>query len=146
MVNCTPTYDAFVVTKLREAGVVILGKVSQPEILIQNHLNEFAFQGISRSSLGGQVRNPYDLTRTPGGSSGGTGVSIAANFAMVGIGTDTLNSVFPKVLTDERSAVRRQLVISLDSVRHEGSSVVAVLFLTRGHRIKLGRWRAVLRM
>lgn len=52
-----------------------------------------AFQGISRSSLGGQVRNPYDLNRTPGGSSGGTGASIAANFAMLGIGTDTMNSV-----------------------------------------------------
>lgn len=59
----------------------------------QNNLNEFAFQGISRSSIGGQVRNPYDFSRTPGGSSGGTGVSIAANFAMVGIGTDTMNSV-----------------------------------------------------
>jgi hypothetical protein len=146
MVNCTPTNDAFVVTKLRQAGAVVLGKVCQPDILIQNHLNEFAFQGISRSSLGGQVRNPYDLTRTPGGSSGGTGASIAANFAMVGIGTDTLNSVFPKFSTDERSAVYRQLVISLDSARHEVSLVVAVLFLTRGRRIKLDRLREVLRM
>jgi hypothetical protein len=39
------------------------------------------------------VRNPYDFSRTPGGSSGGTGASIAANFAMVGLGTDTMNSV-----------------------------------------------------
>ena len=43
--------------------------------------------------MGGHVHNPYDLTRTPGGSSGGTGASIAANFAMVGIGSDTMNSV-----------------------------------------------------
>jgi amidase len=42
------------------------------------------------------VRNPYDFSRTPGGSSGGTGASIAANFAMVGLGTDTMNSVCPE--------------------------------------------------
>src|SRR4030095_2783686 len=41
------------------------------------------------SSLGGQTRNPYDLTRTPGGSSGGTGAAIAANFGVLGTGSDT---------------------------------------------------------
>jgi amidase len=41
----------------------------------------------------GQTRNPYDLTRTPGGSSGGTGAGVAANFAIAGIGTDTVNSI-----------------------------------------------------
>lgn len=45
------------------------------------------------SSLGGQTLNPYDLTRTPGGSSGGTATAFAANFAVVGMGTDTVNSV-----------------------------------------------------
>jgi amidase len=48
---------------------------------------------MSISSLGGQVRNPYDLTRTPGGSSGGTGASIAANFAVLGTGSDTGQSI-----------------------------------------------------
>ena len=45
--------------------------------------------GTSVSSLGGQTRNPYDLTRTPGGSSGGTGAAIAANFGVLGTGSDT---------------------------------------------------------
>src|SRR4030088_3006669 len=48
---------------------------------------------MSISSLGGQVKNPYDLKRTPGGSSGGTGVAVAANFAAAGTGSDTGGSV-----------------------------------------------------
>jgi Asp-tRNA(Asn)/Glu-tRNA(Gln) amidotransferase A subunit family amidase len=48
---------------------------------------------MSLSSLGGQVLNPYDLTRTPGGSSGGTGAAIAANFAVLGTGSDTGQSI-----------------------------------------------------
>jgi Asp-tRNA(Asn)/Glu-tRNA(Gln) amidotransferase A subunit family amidase len=79
-----PEKDAFVVTRLREAGAIILGKAN---------LQEFASGGISVSSLGGQVKNPYDLTRTPGGSSGGTGAAIAANFASVGAGSDTGGSI-----------------------------------------------------
>src|ERR1700692_1984712 len=66
-----PEKDAFAVERLREAGALILGK---------SNLQEFASGGISVSSLGGQVKNPYDLTRTPGGSSGGTGAAVAANF------------------------------------------------------------------
>jgi amidase len=57
------------------------------------NMQEFARGGMSISSLGGQVRNPYDLDRTPGGSSGGTGAAIAANFAVVGTGSDTGQSV-----------------------------------------------------
>ena len=56
-------------------------------------MHEFAVWGESVSSVLGQVLNPYDLTRTPGGSSGGTGAGMAANFAAVGIGTDTINSI-----------------------------------------------------
>jgi Asp-tRNA(Asn)/Glu-tRNA(Gln) amidotransferase A subunit family amidase len=48
---------------------------------------------MSISSLGGQVRNPYDLSRTPGGSSGGTAASVAANFAVLGTGSDTGQSI-----------------------------------------------------
>ena len=79
-----PDKDAFAVTKLRESGALILGKTN---------LQEFASGGISVSSLGGQVKNPYDLTRTPGGSSGGTGAAVAANFAAVGTGSDTGGSI-----------------------------------------------------
>jgi Asp-tRNA(Asn)/Glu-tRNA(Gln) amidotransferase A subunit family amidase len=79
-----PEKDAFAVRRLREAGAVILGKAN---------LQEFASGGISVSSLGGQVKNPYDLTRTPGGSSGGTGAAVAANFAAAGTGSDTGGSI-----------------------------------------------------
>src|ERR1700758_3312663 len=79
-----PDKDAFAVKKLREAGALILGKTN---------LQEFASGGISVSSLGGQVLNPYDLSRTPGGSSGGTGAALAANFAVLGTGSDTGQSI-----------------------------------------------------
>jgi amidase len=79
-----PEKDAFAVKKLREAGALILGKTN---------MSEFATGGISASSLGGQVKNPYDLTRTPGGSSGGTGAAVAANLAAVGTGSDTGGSI-----------------------------------------------------
>ncbi len=79
-----PKADAFLARKLREAGAVIIAKVN---------LTEFAASGITRSSLQGQTLNPYDLTRTPGGSSGGTGAAVAANFGVAGIGTDTVNSI-----------------------------------------------------
>jgi amidase len=78
-----PPDDAFVVKKLRDAGAVILAKVN---------LSEFASGG-AFSSLGGQTRNPHDPARTPSGSSGGTGVSIAAGYAVLGLGTDTGGSV-----------------------------------------------------
>ena len=74
--------DAFMVKKLRDAGAIIFAKVN---------LGEFANGG--QSSLGGQSLNPHDLTRTPAGSSGGTGVAIAAGFAPLGLGTDTGGSI-----------------------------------------------------
>ena len=78
-----PPDDAFVVKKLRAAGAVIVAKLN---------LSEFA-SGAAHSSLGGQILNPHDLSRTPSGSSGGTGAAIAAAFAMAGLGTDTGGSV-----------------------------------------------------
>ncbi len=78
-----PPADAFVVNKLRAAGAIVLAKVN---------LSEFASGG-AHSSLGGQSLNPHDLTRTPSGSSGGTGVSIAAAYAPLGMGTDTGGSI-----------------------------------------------------
>ncbi|EGO63451.1 amidase [Acetonema longum DSM 6540] len=79
-----PAADAFIVRKLRQAGAIILAKAN---------LHEFAIWGETVSSILGQTLNPYDLTRSPGGSSGGTGAGIAANFGTVGIGTDTVNSI-----------------------------------------------------
>ncbi len=79
-----PKEDAFQVTKLRAAGVVILGKTN---------LHELAAGITSVSSMGGQTRNPYDPARNPGGSSGGTGAAVAANFAAAGMGSDTCGSI-----------------------------------------------------
>jgi amidase len=76
--------DGFVVKKLREAGAIVVAKAN---------LHELARAGTSVSSLGGQTKNPYDLTRTPGGSSGGTGAAIAANFGVLGTGSDTGQSI-----------------------------------------------------
>ena len=84
MKTSRPKTDAFTVDKIRKAGALILGKTN---------LQEFARGGVSISSLGGQVLNPYDLTRTPGGSSGGTGASVAANLALIGTGSDTGQSI-----------------------------------------------------
>jgi amidase len=78
-----PSKDAFVVKKLRDAGAIILAKVN---------MSEFASAG-AYSSLGGQSLNPHDLARTPSGSSGGTGVAIAAGYAPIGMGTDTGGSI-----------------------------------------------------
>ncbi|MDB4877902.1 MAG: gatAX [Gemmatimonadetes bacterium] len=79
-----PGRDAFVVAKLRAAGAIIIGK---------SNMHELAAGITSISSLGGQTRNAYDQTRCPGGSSGGTGAAIAANFAAVGWGSDTCGSI-----------------------------------------------------
>lgn len=79
-----PSEDAYITQKLKEAGAIILAKVN---------LHEFAVWGETISSILGQTLNPYDLTRTPGGSSGGTSAGIAANFGIIGIGTDTINSI-----------------------------------------------------
>jgi len=77
-----PTKDAFVVKKLREAGAVILGKVNQSDWYAETEI-------LTASTLGGSTKNPYDLTRTPGWSSSGTGASMAAYFATVGLGSET---------------------------------------------------------
>jgi amidase len=76
--------DAFLVRKLREAGAVFLGKTN---------MHEFAFGITTISSLGGQSLNPYDIRRNPGGSSGGTGAAVAANYAVFGMGSDTCGSI-----------------------------------------------------
>jgi amidase len=79
-----PAADAFQVKKLRDAGAVILGKTTMHELA----------SGITNiSSLTNQTRNPYDLYRTPGGSSGGTGAAIGASFAAAGMGSDTCGSI-----------------------------------------------------
>lgn len=79
-----PEHDATVVRKLRDAGAIIFFKAN---------LDEFNFAARGFSSLGGQVLNPYDLTRNPGGSSAGPGVSVTAAFATLAIATETGASI-----------------------------------------------------
>lgn len=81
--------DAPLIARLRKAGAIILGKANLSE-----WANIRSNRSISGwSAIGGQVRNPYALDRTPCGSSSGTGAAIAASFAAVGIGTETDGSV-----------------------------------------------------
>jgi amidase len=86
-----PKNEAAIVRRLKAAGAIILGKTN---------LDEFTFGTRGISSLGGQTLNPYDLTRNPAGSSGGSGAAVSANFAMAALGTDTGSSIrFPSSAT-----------------------------------------------
>ncbi|MBI4460793.1 MAG: amidase [Acidobacteria bacterium] len=78
-----PPNEATVVERLRAAGAIILGKTNMTEMVT----------AALDSSLGGRTSNPWDLTRTPGQSSAGTGAALAANFVLLGTGTDNGQSV-----------------------------------------------------
>jgi amidase len=75
-----PARDATVVSRLRDAGAIIF---------LKTNMDELALGSRGLSSLGGQILDPYDLTRNPGGSSGGTGVAVNVAFAAVGVATET---------------------------------------------------------
>lgn len=77
--------DAVIISRLKKAGAIILAK---------SNMAEWAFSPyFTISSTAGETRNAYDLNRVPAGSSGGTASAVAANFGLVGLGTDTGNSV-----------------------------------------------------
>jgi Asp-tRNA(Asn)/Glu-tRNA(Gln) amidotransferase A subunit family amidase len=80
-----PPDDAFMVKKLRQADAIIIAK---------SNMGEWAFSPYNTiSSTHGETRNAYDLSRVPAGSSGGTASAIAANFGVIGMGSDTGNSI-----------------------------------------------------
>jgi amidase len=84
-VDMIPMDDAAVVERLREAGAIILGKTNLPD---------FAGHGTrTRSSVAGTTLNPYNVTKAPGGSSGGTATAVNASFAVAGLGTETGGSI-----------------------------------------------------
>ena len=86
LVGWMPPRDATIVARLRAGGAVILAKTT---------MSEFARGGIDNinSVLPGFARNPYNTAHATGGSSGGTGAALAANFGMIGIGSDTWGSI-----------------------------------------------------
>src|SRR4051812_12393396 len=82
--NWRPPYDATIVERMRAAGIVVLGKTN---------MDEFAMGSSTEHSAFGPTHNPWDLSRTPGGSGGGSSAAVASYEAPLGIGTDTGGSI-----------------------------------------------------
>ncbi len=100
--------DAAIVAKLRAAGAVILGQTNMPD---------FAASDTNRSTAFGRTGNAYDVRFSPGGSSGGTVTAVTANFAVLGNGTDTGNSIrMPSATSSVVGVFPSRGLVSIDGI------------------------------
>jgi len=126
-----PEEDATAVKRLKEAGAVILAKTNLPD---------FATSWFAYSSAGGVTKNPYDLDRDPGGSSGGTGAAVAANLGAVGIGEDTGGSIRVPASFDNLVGVR----VTTGLISRKGLSPLVVFQDTAGPMTRTVKDAAIL--
>ncbi|MDQ8033183.1 MAG: amidase [Bordetella sp.] len=118
-----PSEDAVVVTRLKKAGAILVGKTTTPE---------FAHSCVTAAPLYGVTRNPWDLSRTPGGSSGGAGASVAAGLTPLALATDSGGSTrIPAACTGVVGFKQTQGLVPDESTRDAFGTIVFVNPVTR---------------